>query len=310
MTSMPPVTSTSSTPLAAAPGSAFEIDGGHRLRYARIDPEARLGLPSGLFTTPHAATTLLVAVVAMALIYGIAWIFHDGVVGALLWQQLTGFGRVPIPMAFLSLWSLSILFFKWRKIAAQRRAMEFRFMPQDSAFILSTETAGQVIERIEEGVDRPDRFIQAARVLMALKGVRNFGRIGDVDEILESQAAHDESVMESGYTVLRGFIWAIPVLGFIGTVIGLTAAISSFGTILDGGGGSAGIDTLTRQLGAVVRGLDTAFVTTGQALVAALVIHLLQTFVRRADESLLDDIRRRCAIEVVGRVRLIRTAGE
>lgn len=304
---------TPTTPFAvpgAAPGSAFESDGGHRLRYARIDPEARLGLPSGMFTSPHAATTLLTAVVLMAVVYGIAFSIRQGTVGAEVWRQLTGFGRIPIPVAFLSLWSLSILFFKWRKIAAQRRALEFRFMPTDSTFVLSTETAGQVIERIEEGVDRPDRFIQVSRVLLALKGVRNFGRIGDVDEILESHAANDESAMESGYTVLRGFIWAIPVLGFIGTVIGLTQSISSFGTILDSGGGAASIDVLTRQLADVVRGLDTAFVTTGQALVAALVIHLLQTFVRRADESLLDEIRRRCAIEVVGRVRLVRTAGE
>ncbi|HMN94978.1 MAG TPA: MotA/TolQ/ExbB proton channel family protein [Phycisphaerales bacterium] len=294
---------------ARPPGSAFLAEPQHRLRYAAIDPEARLGLPSGLFTTPHAVTTLIVAAVAIAILYGVAWLFRESTVGAVVWHQLTGFGRIPIPMAFLSLWSLSILFFKWRKIAAQRRALEYRFMPGDSAFVLSTETAGRVIAAIEEEVDRPDRFIQLARVLIALKGVRNFGRIGDVDELLESQAAHDEAAMESGYTVLRGFIWAIPVLGFIGTVIGLTAAISSFGTILDDGGG-ANVEQLTRQLGGVVRGLDTAFVTTGQALVAALAIHLLQTFARRADESLLDDIRRRCAVEVVGRVRVARTAGE
>ena len=37
-------------------------------------------------------------------------------------------------------------------------------------------------------------------------------------------------------TVLRGFIWAIPVLGFIGTVIGLTQAMGRFGAALKSAG--------------------------------------------------------------------------
>ena len=32
--------------------------------------------------------------------------------------------------------------------------------------------------------------------------------------------------METSYSVINSFVWAIPVLGFIGTVLGLSQAIS------------------------------------------------------------------------------------
>jgi hypothetical protein len=37
------------------------------------------------------------------------------------------------------------------------------------------------------------------------------------------QAERDQAVVESSFTMLRVFIWAIPILGFIGTVLGIGA---------------------------------------------------------------------------------------
>jgi hypothetical protein len=54
----------------------------------------------------------------------------------------------------------------------------------------------------------------------------------------------------------------------------------------------------------VIGGLDTAFVTTGEGLVMALIIHLTLTLARRADDMLLDACREACARHVTGRVRV------
>ena len=40
--------------------------------------------------------------------------------------------------------------------------------------------------------------------------------------------------METSYSVINAFVWAIPVLGFIGTVLGLSQAIGQFGGVLQG----------------------------------------------------------------------------
>ena len=76
------------------------------------------------------------------------------------------------------------------------------------------------------------------------------------------------------------------------------------------GGGALGqpglpLESITAQLTDVIAGLDTAFVTTGEGLVAALAIHLLQVLVRRQDETFLDELREACTAEIVARVRLV-----
>jgi biopolymer transport protein ExbB/TolQ len=281
----------------ASRGNAFA------LRYSRLDPEARVGLPSGRFTNPSAITSMIVGAVGMGVVYGVTYLFRDREIGAVVWQYLTGFSGIPIPMAALASWAIAILLIKSLKISAQRRSLGLRFVPSDPGFTLGASTVGRAIAAIEDAVDEPERFMYLSRVLRALRSVRNVGRAAEIDEMLRSQADADEAVMEGGYTLVRGFIWAIPVLGFIGTIVGLTQAIGKFGGVLSQRSGE--IQELTQRLTEVIQGLDTAFVTTGEGLVAALVIHLLQTFVRRQDETFLDAVADECAVSVVARVRLV-----
>ncbi|MGA1044633.1 MAG: MotA/TolQ/ExbB proton channel family protein [Phycisphaerales bacterium] len=193
-------------------------------------------------------------------------------------------------MAFLAAWATAILLLKSLKIRAQRAALRLRFMPTDPGFTVSSATAERLIEAIATSVEEPERFMVLARVLRALKSVRNVGRVADVDEMLATRAEQDENIVEGGYTLVRGFVWAIPVLGFIGTIVGLTAAISRFGGVL--GQPGLALESITAQLTEVIAGLDTAFVTTGEGLVAALAIHLLQVVVRRQDETFLAEVER------------------
>jgi biopolymer transport protein ExbB/TolQ len=151
-------------------------------------------------------------------------------------------------------------------------------------------------------VDHPNRFLLLNRILVALSNLRNIGRIGDVDEILRSQAEREESMMESSYSLLRGFIWAVPVLGFIGTVLGLSGAIGNFGAVL----GQAGdFDAITKGLKDITSDLATAFETTLVALVAALLLQMILTFLKKSEEDFLDDCSEYCLRNVVNRLRIL-----
>src|SRR5690606_19308079 len=111
----------------------------------------------------------------------------------------------------------------------------------------------------------------------------------------------DESTMETSYSLLVGFIWAIPVLGFIGTVLGLSEAIGGFGAVL---GESHDISQIANSLRTVTGGLATAFETTLEALVAALAIQILFTFLRKSEEEFLDECAEYCQVHVVNRLRM------
>jgi len=189
----------------------------------------------------------------------------------------------------------------------QRRALGVSVVPETLGFVLSPRTVDDVMNRIFAACDDPKQFVLFNRILIALSNLRNLGRVTDVDDILRAQGAHDESAMETSYSLLHGFVWAVPVLGFIGTVQGLSVAIGSFGLVLGGGGE---LTELKESLRAVTAGLSTAFETTFQGLVAALILQLLLTALKKSEEEFLDACMEYCVRNIVGKLRLMPYEGD
>jgi len=89
----------------------------------------------------------------------------------------------------------------------------------------------------------------------------------------------DAGRAHSSYAMVRIIIWAIPILGFLGTVIGITVAI-------------AGLDpkALEGSLSVVTSGLGVAFDTTALALALSMVLMFGQFFIDKAEAKLLSDV--------------------
>ena len=135
-------------------------------------------------------------------------------------------GPTPFAITFLFWWSLAILFLKWRKLCFQRKVLEIDIVPAEKRFVLCTDTVDEVTDYIAKIVDNPSRFVLFNRITVALANLRNLGRVADLDDIVRAQAEQDTSSMETSYAMVQGFVWAIPVLGFIGTVLGLSEAMT------------------------------------------------------------------------------------
>jgi biopolymer transport protein ExbB/TolQ len=222
--------------------------------------------------------------------------------GRWLADMFTQRGPTPYAIVFFSWWALAILFVKWRKLAVQRRALAFHVMPEDPSFILSSATVEPVLAKIYATVDDPKHFILFNRIVIALANLRNLGQVTDVDALLRSQAEQDESTVETSYALVQGFVWAIPVLGFIGTVLGLSEAIGQFSGVL---GSADDVEKISQSLKGVTAGLATAFETTLEALVAALFIQLAITLLKKNEEEFLDDAMEYGLRYVVGRLRIL-----
>lgn len=278
------------------------------LDFNTVDPEARFGLPCGRNTNPSNMNALVLGCLFTTLFYAACFLLWKAGFPEELWEWTTGFEGIPILIVFFGAWSLGILLIKYLKIRAQRKALKLNMIPDQAGFALTRQTVDDVLTHIETEVTGADRFLLIHRVVMALRSVKNTGRIAETDTVIESIADSDESIMESGYTVLRGFIWAIPIIGFLGTIIGLTQAIGRFADVL--GDGGLDKDTLITSLGGVMDGLNVAFVTTGEALACALLIQLILTFVRNLDEAFLDDCRRYTSRHILPRLRVERLESE
>lgn len=267
------------------------------LSWSALDPERRLSIPGGRFTRVNTLFAFAMAVLLTVGFYFSLLPFEQYYFA----QTFTQRGPIPYSIVLLSWWSLTILFIKWLKLRLQRRTLHLRLIPETAAFVLSPQTVDEVIDKIYTLVDEPRQFILFNRILIALSNLRNLGRVTDVDDILRSQGANDEAGVETSYSIISGFVWAIPVLGFIGTVLGLSQAIGGFGAVL---ATSSDISELKPALQSVTGGLAVAFETTLHGLVAALVIQLLITALKKSEEEFLDNCSEYCVRNIVGRLRL------
>ncbi|NCC50847.1 MAG: MotA/TolQ/ExbB proton channel family protein [Spartobacteria bacterium] len=271
------------------------------LDWRKYDVEQRIGFPGGKYTDVNNWLTLALGLLLTVVFYGILTTSGAVVRETQAAQLFLERGPTPYIITFFSLWCLAILFIKWRKLVFQQKALSLTVIPHSHDFSLAPATAKEVLDRMYGLVDDPKHFVLFSRIERALLNLHNIGMISDVSEMLRAQAENDEDQMESSYALLRGLIWGIPILGFIGTVMGLSQAIGRFGSVLSAGDV---IDSLKTSLQGVTSGLAVAFDTTFVALIAALIIQLLLTALKKKEESFLDDSKDYCHRHIISKLRL------
>ncbi|MBS0203635.1 MAG: MotA/TolQ/ExbB proton channel family protein [Planctomycetes bacterium] len=85
--------------------------------------------------------------------------------------------------------------------------------------------------------------------------------------------------LHDGYSLIRTITWAVPILGFLGTVIGITMAIANITP-----------DQLESSLPEVTSGLAVAFDTTALSLALSMILVFGTFIIERAEQRTLDDV--------------------
>lgn len=154
----------------------------------------------------------------------------------------------------------------------------------------TTNQAIQLTEKLEEVHDSMHHHYLWQRLHAAMQYVvRSGGAIGIEDE-LKYQAEVDYDQQQRRYSLVRIVIWATPMLGFLGTVLGISQAL---------GGIQVGPDNdFSAMLGGLRESLYVAFDTTALALVLSIVLMFLQFLVDRFETQLLDIVDARAKDEV------------
>lgn len=128
------------------------------------------------------------------------------------------------------------------------------------------------------------------RLHEAIEYVRRKDSADTLDRYLRHLEELDSARMHAAYSVVRIVIWAIPILGFLGTVIGITMAIAKLSP-----------QALEKSLPEVTSGLGVAFDTTALALALSMVLMFVKFGVERMEDRLLTAVDDRASEELVGR---------
>ncbi len=226
---------------------------------------------------------LIVGVGFLAMLYP----FSDYYFGELFLDR----GWVPYVLVFFLFWSLSILVLKSRKLKRQKALMLFDLLPNELSEDITQESLDKFLNHIHEMPVEPGDSFLINRVVRGLEHFRARGSNPEVAAMLASQSELDSNAVDSSYTILNVFIWAIPILGFIGTVIGISAAVGGFSGSLEQ---AQDISVLKDSLNNVTGGLATAFDTTLIALVMSMLVMFPSSSMQKSEEDLLNSVDEYC----------------
>ncbi len=141
-----------------------------------------------------------------------------------------------------------------------------------------SELAAGLLNKIARLPRRISGHVFARRLSRILGLIQRDGAGLAVYNRLELLAEEDAELQSQRYAFPRILVWAIPLLGFLGTVLGISEAM--------GGLNVGGESDLQQMMGGLQSNLNVAFDTTAQALVLSIVL-MFGVFATERMESLL-----------------------
>jgi len=207
---------------------------------------------------------------------------------------------VPLSIMFLFFWAMCDLVLKIRTINGQLRSLAQEALNK-CVDLVSHDNLDEAIRGVNraQGNDRGGQVFQTVGTL--LEHLRYAGDPQRSHEFFRHKFDLDAEKTASSYTVVRIFIWAMPILGFIGTVLGISMAVGDFAGFLSGD--IDDIELVKRELANVSSGLSFAFNTTLLGLLTSLAAMMLTTYVQGKNEGLARGVEELCLriIAVAGR---------
>jgi biopolymer transport protein ExbB/TolQ len=166
----------------------------------------------------------------------------------------------------------------------ERRACRLEVLPPWDGQPVSVDEAPKMLAllgRLPRSVQNTCLVNRVANVLDFLSRRRS---AADLDDHLRDLTDNDTVSLESSYALIRFITWAIPILGFLGTVLGITGAISGVTP-----------DRLEHDLNSVTDGLALAFDATALALGLTMIAMFLTYVVDRLEQNVLEAVDRYAA---------------
>jgi len=226
---------------------------------------------------------------ATALFY--LFISWEPVKNDLVTRYFTGFwiSYVATGLFFVGLASLAL---KLWNVLGQESAFRGIDLPRTNEAGESTDAATTLLASLDGVSKKIQRTYLWERLHNLFEFVQRKSSSNGIGEELKYLADIDADRQQESYALVRIITWATPMLGFLGTVIGVTQAL-----------GGLSIDNTTGniEIGGLVSGLYIAFDTTALALSLAIVLMFLWFIVDRFETGLLTRVDMRANKELVGR---------
>lgn len=248
----------------------------------------------------HRSNTLLAALtLGLPLAAGILSLIHYGPLAGNETVRRYVQHEVEYAEVVMFCCALGALLYKLLRCWTERAALRTEMVPPWDGKTIAVAEAGSLLAGLNQMSRRRQGTFLGCRIGNVLDFLRSRGSAAELDDQLRALADNDALALEGSYGLTRFIVWAIPILGFLGTVLGITRAISGVTP-----------ERLENDLSAVTDGLALAFDCTALALGLTMVIMFISFVVERAEQGILETVDRFVERELAHRFERSGAKGE
>jgi len=182
----------------------------------------------------------------------------------------------------LMFWALAIMGFKGIKTARQRALLQMDLIPLSEGMRILPEDTRDVSRQIQALPSHQREALLPRALLAALQRFSTTRNIQDVASATHAYCASEAERLESELSMIRYIAWAIPSVGFIGTVRGIGEALGQAHKAIEG------------DIFGVTKSLGVAFNSTLIALIISIVLMFLLYQLQQVQEGYVLDAEAYC----------------
>jgi biopolymer transport protein ExbB/TolQ len=187
----------------------------------------------------------------------------------------------------LALWAMSLMGYKALQTAKERRILQMELIPLNRGTSILPEDTREISRPIQALPEAEQRYLLPRTLLTALHRFRSTRNIQDVSNAVRAVSESESERLDSELSMIRYIAWAIPSIGFLGTVRGIGQALGQAHQAVQG------------DIAGVTQALGVAFNSTFVALLISIVIMFLLHQVQLAQERLVLDSEEYCDARLI-----------
>lgn len=182
----------------------------------------------------------------------------------------------------LMFWALAIMGYKAYSLKQQHKLLTYDLVQLADGTRILPDDAQQVGRHLEALEPQQKYTLLPTALMTALNRFSVTGNVQSATDAVNEVCANEDDRLDSELSMVRYITWAIPSIGFIGTVRGIGAALGQAHEAVAG------------DIAGVTASLGVAFNSTFVALLISIVVMFLLYQLQLNQERLVIDTRRYC----------------
>lgn len=182
----------------------------------------------------------------------------------------------------LLIWALAIMGYKARRVIDEHKLLEQQLLQVPEGTSILPEDAREYSRPLEAMEEQVQDYLLPRTLLAALQRFATTASIPAVSATIKEQCEGESDQLESELSMVRYIAWAIPSIGFIGTVRGIGDALGQAYEAVEG------------DISGVTASLGVAFNSTFVALVLSIIIMFCLHQLQLSQERLVLGCQRYC----------------